>query len=111
MSTYFEYKDYQGTVELSIECGKLFGKIAFIQDRVTYNAYTVPQLEKEFKISVDGYLDGCAKLDKSPDKPFKGSFNVRPGPDLHRLASLHAKGSLNAFVIDAMRGKLERDSV
>jgi predicted HicB family RNase H-like nuclease len=37
--------------------------------------------------------------------PFKGSFNVRIGPDLHRRAALAAKDqkkNLNTIVVDAL---------
>jgi predicted HicB family RNase H-like nuclease len=46
------------------------------------------------------------KNNTQPEKPYKGSFNVRIGADLHRRAALlaHAKGiSLNALVEDAIR--------
>ncbi len=42
---------------------------------------------------------------KEPDIPFKGSFNVRLGPDLHRRAALIAKNksaNLNTIVVDAL---------
>ena len=44
--------------------------------------------------------------------PLKGSFNVRPGRDLHRRAMLYAKRrgiNLNTVVSDALRRYLERD--
>jgi predicted HicB family RNase H-like nuclease len=42
---------------------------------------------------------------KIPEKPFKGSFNVRTGSDLHREAALLAKAkgtTLNTVVIEAL---------
>jgi len=108
--TYLSYKGYEGTIEPSLEDDLLYGKIAFIRDLVTYEAKTVQELEAEFKVSVDEYLDDCKEVGKDPDKPFKGVFNVRTGPDLHRSAVMAAKGqSLNAFVCDAIREKVERN--
>lgn len=38
----------------------------------------------------DSYLEDCNNLKKTPDKPFKGSFNVRVDPELHKEVSLYA---------------------
>ena len=104
-----EYKGYLGTVEYSAEDHCLYGKLAFIRDLVNYEAVNVDQLESEFKTAVDDYLTDCKRLGRKPNVPFKGSFNVRTSPDLHRAAVL-ASGShsLNAFVCDAIREKIER---
>ncbi len=110
MSKHLEYKGYHGTIEPNLEDDTLFGKLAFIRDLVTYEARTLKALEKQFKISVNDYLADCEEHGKTPDKPFKGSFNIRSGPDLHREAALRAKGSLNAFVVEAIREKLDRES-
>lgn len=104
-----EYKGYLGTVEYSAEDHCLYGKLAFIRDLVNYEATTVDGLETEFRAAVDDYLKSCKELGKEPNIPFKGSFNVRTGPDLHRQAVI-ASGdqSLNAFVCEAIKEKIER---
>lgn len=102
-----EYKGYQGTIETELLTGSLYGKLAYIRDLITYEAKTLPELEKEFQFSVDAYLADCKELSKTPGKPFKGSFNVRMGSDLHRQAVIAAKGqSLNAFICDAIKAKI-----
>lgn len=108
--TYFSYKGYQGTIEPQVDTGTLYGKLAFIRDLVTYEATTLTELEAEFKASVDGYLEDCAEVGKTPDKPFKGSLNIRIGEELHRrVATVNTGLSLNAFICSAIREKLERD--
>ena len=108
--TYLNYKGYKGTIEPQIETGTLYGKLAFIRDLVTYEAKTVSDLEIEFKASVDTYLEDCAELGKSPDKPFKGSLNIRIGEELHRrIATADTDLSINAFICSAIREKLDRD--
>lgn len=52
----FEFKGYQGTVEVSIDDGVLFGKIANINDLVTYEADTVAGLRKAFEEAVADYI-------------------------------------------------------
>ena len=107
MITYLEHKGYQGTIEAELETGTLYGKLAFIRDLITYEAETLPKLKEEFCFSVDEYLSDCEELNKTPDKPFKGSFNVRTGPDLHRQAVIAAHGqSLNSFVCEAIKEKI-----
>jgi predicted HicB family RNase H-like nuclease len=106
--TYLKHKGYLGTIEPDLETGLLFGKVAFIRDLVTYEANDLTTLEQEFRVSVDGYLEDCAELGKEPDQPLKGSFNVRIGAELHRAAVIAAgAASLNTFVIEAIKEKLE----
>jgi len=107
--THLGYKGYLGTIEPDLESGTLFGKVAFIRDLVTYEAVDLKALEREFRFSVDGYLEDCEELGKAPDKSMKGSFNVRTGPELHRAAVMASRDmSLNAFVCEAIQEKLER---
>ena len=107
--TYLNHKGYLGTIEPDLEEGSLFGKVAFIRDLVTYEARDLKTLEKEFQKSVDDYLAFCAERGKEPNKPLKGSFNVRTGYELHRAAVMAAgEESLNAFVCAAIREKLSR---
>lgn len=106
---HMEYKGYLGTVEYSADDHCLFGKLAFIRDLVNYEGETVAALEAAFKESVDSYLAMCARLGKKPNEPFKGTFNVRTSPELHRQAvSAAGDMSLNAFVSQAIAEKVQR---
>ncbi len=107
--TYLEHKGYLGTIEAELEDNTLFGKLAFMRDLVTYEAHDLAGLRREFEASVDAYLESCAELGRSPDTPFKGTFNVRVSPEIHRKAALLAGGrSLNAFVAEAIAEKISR---
>jgi len=109
--TYLEYKGYLGTIEPQLEENTLFGKLAFIRDLVTYEANDLASLRREFEQAVDAYLASCAELGRAPDTPFKGTFNVRVSPEIHRKAAMLAGGrSLNAFVAEALAEKIERAS-
>ncbi|MEE6075849.1 type II toxin-antitoxin system HicB family antitoxin [Avibacterium paragallinarum] len=110
--TLLKYKGYVGTIEADLENNVLFGKLAYIRDVITYEAETLPQLEKEFQTSVDLYLQDCQELGRTPDKPFKGVFNVRISEELHRNAVLAAGDlSLNAFVAEAIKEKVGRAGI
>ncbi len=111
MSRTLQYKGYTGSVEVSIEDGCLFGKIQFINDLVSYEGQTVDELRESFRNAVDGYLDMCKELKEKPEKPFKGSFNVRIGSELHREAARAAREegiSLNEFVAKGVKEAVER---
>ncbi|MEP2942450.1 MAG: type II toxin-antitoxin system HicB family antitoxin [Sneathiella sp.] len=105
MNGMMKYKGYFGSVSYDEADKILHGKIEFIRDLVTYEGSDVAELETMFQEAVDDYLDLCATEKKDPDLPFKGTFNVRTGTDLHRQAALYAKQhniNLNKVVIEAL---------
>lgn len=112
MSTMLEYKGYFGSVEYSDEDDVFHGRLEFIRDLVTYEGTDAKGLKRAFHEAVEDYLALCAEEGRKPDEPLKGSFNVRPGRELHRRAMLIArrKGTnLNTIVSDALRVYLDRE--
>jgi predicted HicB family RNase H-like nuclease len=100
-----KYKDYEGTAELDMTRGVCRGKVLFIDDLVTYESSSPADLQKEFESAVDDYLETCVTLSKEPLRPFRGLFNVRIAPALHRAASLRAVAdgvALNEIVVRAL---------
>ncbi|MEO6291947.1 MAG: type II toxin-antitoxin system HicB family antitoxin [Burkholderiaceae bacterium] len=109
-----EYKGYIGSQEMDVSEGILHGKLLFITDVVTYEAKTVPELLINFKHAIDNYLNLCSELGDLPNTPFKGSFNVRIGPELHRSCAIQANLeniSLNDWVRKACESSLSDDLV
>jgi len=101
MTKFLKYKGYTGTLEVDIEDNLLYGVIEFITDIVSYSAATPSELEKEFKDAVNDYIETCNELQREPQKPFSGTFNVRIGSDLHKKAAIQSKVngvSLNVLV-------------
>lgn len=101
MNNVFEYKGFLGSAEISMEDAVLFGKLLYVNDLVTYEAETMHELKTAFEEAVDDYVDFCSCHGKEPEKPFKGSFNVRISPELHRKAAFEAEKqgiTLNQFV-------------
>lgn len=106
MST-VRYGDYQGEVEY--DCGKLVLRILHINDLITAEVDNASEVEAAFAELVDDYLASCAELGREPDRPFKGLFNVRVPPDLHKKAAFAAASeavTLNAYVTTALENKL-----
>lgn len=105
------YKGYVGTYELDTDDEVFYGKLVGINQLVTFEATTAHDLKQAFYDSVDDYLAFCAEQNITPDKPFKGSFNVRINSELHRRAVMASRhSSLNAFVSEAIAEKLNRQS-
>ena len=112
MSDMLEYRGYLGSVRYSDEDEVLHGRLEFIRDLVTYEGRDAGSLKHAFREAVDDYLDMCQAEGREPDVPLKGSFNVRPGRELHRRAMLYARRegmSLNAVVTSALRRMLDSD--
>ena len=106
IKNYLHYKDYVGSVEFSEADGVFHGKVVGIKSLISFEGNSVNAIIKDFHNAVNEYLEFCAEKEKQPEKPFKGSFNVRIGTDLHRKATLAAsvRGiSLNTLVEDAIR--------
>ena len=77
MSDSMTYKGYIGTVHYSEEDEVFHGKIEAINDLIMFEGTSVKELKKAFHEAVDDYLETCKEMGRDPQKPFKGSFNVR----------------------------------
>ncbi len=105
MSNLLSYKNYNGTVEYSKEDRCLFGKVVGIRSLLSYEGVSVQELEQDFKNVIDEYLDDCSEREIEPEQPYKGTFNVRISPELHRNIAVYAiehGKSLNAAVEEAI---------
>lgn len=110
---HLNFKGYTGSIEYSREDDILFGKVLGIKGLISYEGKTGKELEHDFKQAIDEYLSTCKEKDITPEKPFKGNFNVRISMNLHRKAALLAmknKTSLNSFVAESIREKVSRES-
>jgi predicted HicB family RNase H-like nuclease len=111
MSNYLHYKNYSGSLEFSEKDAVFHGKVVGIKDLISFEGDNVTDLVQDFHNAVDEYLEFCAEQGKEPEKPFKGSFNIRIGEELHRNAAIEAatRGiSLNALVETAIRQTVKR---
>ena len=99
------YKGYCGSVEYSAEDNCLCGQVMFIRALLTYEGETLPELKADFEGVVDEYLSDCKARGITPEKPFKGSFNVRVPSEVHRKLALAAEKrgeTLNKYVSDVL---------
>jgi len=106
MQNTMTFNGYHGSVEISPEDDVLFGQLLFISPLINYEAQSAKGLENAFKASVESYLNDCAAQNMAPEKPCKGSLNVRLGHDLHLAASVaayQASTSTNEFIKRAVQ--------
>lgn len=88
MENIIRYKDFIGSVRFSAEDMVFHGKIEVITDLVTFEGASVEELVRAFEEAVENYIELCEELDKTPQRSFKGTFNVCISPELHRRAAL-----------------------
>ena len=108
------YKGYIAKVEYDDENRVFTGSVINTKTVITFYGSSVDEIEKEFKASVDDYIEWCLEDGVEPEKPYSGKFNVRFTPELHQQAAVGAKMlgiSLNSFVEKSVRDELKVISV
>ena len=108
---YLDYKGYTGSIEYSREDNLLYGKVLGINGLISYEGKSGNELEADFREAIDEYMDDCIQDGMTPEKPFKGSFNVRVSPEIHQKATLLAmenQMSLNSFVAQSIRDRINK---
>lgn len=106
------YKGYIGEVCFDKDAKVFYGRIINTQDTITFQSDDAKNLEKEFQVSVDTYLDFCQELGESPEKPYSGKFVLRLSPEGHQAVTLAAKianQSLNTWAAEHLIKSAEQE--
>ncbi|TVR55146.1 MAG: type II toxin-antitoxin system HicB family antitoxin [Spirochaetaceae bacterium] len=114
MKDFLIYKDYIGSVHFNAEDEVFFGKIEGIDDLISFEGTSVSELKESFHEAVEDYIALCKENNKSNEKSYKGSFNVRIPSEVHRKAKRLAimKGiSLNQLIQHAVEEEVTRESI
>lgn len=109
MKNLIEYKGYVGSVEFSQEDELFYGKVQGIRALISYEGSNAAELIEDFHSAVDNYIELCKEKGKSPEKAYKGSFNIRISPELHKKIAIYAMEhniTLNSFVEEAVEKQL-----
>jgi predicted HicB family RNase H-like nuclease len=109
MKNALQYKGFLGSVYYAPEDECFHGTIEGIEDLVSFEGRSVAELKKSFQEAVEDYLELCRKAGKTPQKSYKGSFNIRISPDLHKRAvrkSISEGISLNQLVRRALEKEI-----
>ena len=107
MANVIQYRGYHAKIDYSAEDNMLIGSVINIRDSLHFHGNSIPEIPQYFHDSIDHYLEVCEKIGKTPDKEYKGSFNIRIPQDLHRKAALMAEEegiSLNQLIQNAIEG-------
>ena len=105
MANTIDYKGYIGSIEYSQKDKCFFGKLEMIDDLITFEADNSKDLENNFQKAVEEYLDTCKMLGREPQKVFKGVFNVRIDPRLHKKLyenAIRSGVSLNNYIKETL---------
>ena len=111
MNNILEYKNFSGTVGYSSEDNILFGNVIGINGLISYEGNSIESLKKDFEEAVDSYLEICDETGNEPQKNYRGSFNVRVSPSLHKTLAIFSAShnqTLNATVEEAIRQYVTR---
>lgn len=109
MNNTIEYKGYLGSVEFSEEDGLFYGKVMGIRSLISYEGETAKELLEDFHGAVDDYLEACAADVRQPEVAYKGSFNVRISPELHKRLVVYATAhqmSLNSYIEETLKNSV-----
>jgi predicted HicB family RNase H-like nuclease len=106
------HKGYFATVEFDAEDEIFWGRLAGINDVISFQADNAAGLKAAFHEAVDDYIAYCAEIGKSPDKPYSGKVMFRIAPEVHakaaRAAELAGK-SLNQWAEEKLRAAAETE--
>ena len=106
MKDVIKYQEYLGTVHYSAEDEVFYGKIEGVDDLISFEGKTVDELKQAFIEAVDDYRELCTSTGRKAEKSYKGTFNVRISPELHREAarkSMELGISLNQLIEKAIQ--------
>jgi predicted HicB family RNase H-like nuclease len=100
-----EYKGYIGRVTLDDEAGLFHGEVINARDVITFQGTSAEDVKREFRASIDVYLDFCAEQGKEPDRPDAGHLVLDIAPELQTAmirAATREQKSLDAWILDRL---------
>lgn len=90
MNNTVEYKGYVGTVEFLENENIFYGTVQGIRSLIQYQGDTANEFIEDFHAAVDQYLEICTSEGTAPEIPYKGSYNIRIKPELHKRLAIRA---------------------
>lgn len=109
MKDVLNYRGFIGSVHFSADDQIFYGKIEGVTDLVTFEGETVKELTEAFHYMVDEHIKDCEAENIAPEKSYKGSFNVRLTPELHKRIADSAKMrgiTINKYVYEVLNETL-----
>lgn len=72
-----------------------------IRSLISYEGESAKDLLDDFHSAIDDYLETCKVEGKEPEIAFKGSFNIRLSPELHKKLFIYTTAhqmSINKYI-------------
>ena len=91
MTNAMRYKGYTARIDYDDEDAIFTGRILGIRDGVGFHGETVEELRAAFREAVEDYIETCAKIGNSPQKPYSGRMMFRTSPEVHEQAARAAE--------------------
>jgi len=111
MNNILRHAGYSARIEFDAADGIFFGRIADIEDGVTFHADTVADLVTAFREAVEDYRETCKQIGKTPERPFSGKLMLRVDPAVHAKSVVAARlsgVSLNSWGESVLKEAAER---
>ena len=105
-----ELDGYTAVIQYNPQTDEFRGEIQGLNGGADFYGKTPDELRREFRSSLDFFLQTCAKHGIEPRKSASGKFMVRVPPELHARAAAVATAcgiSLNALVERALRHEMQ----
>jgi predicted HicB family RNase H-like nuclease len=100
-----KYKGYVARIEYDEEDRIFVGRLAGIDDIVSFHGTTVDELETAFHESVDHYLEVSERTGRPAQKPYSGNLMLRISPDIHAAVATVSQvqgKSINQWVAEVL---------
>ena len=98
--------NYHAKIEYDEETDQFRGEILGLSGGADFYGSTPDELRREFKKSLDVFLEVCKEQGIEPRRNFSGKFNLRIPPELHEKLAITAEvqgKSLNALAQEALQ--------
>ena len=110
LSDTLQYKGYYGSVQYSHEDNILHGKLLGIDSLVSYDGYSLKELQDCFEEAVDDYLEDCKALNIDPEIPYAAEISIKLNPELQERAATLAqskKMTVNKYIENFLEEQLK----
>ena len=97
---------YHARIEYDEETDQFRGEILGLSGGADFYGSSPDELRREFKKSLDVFLQVCKEQGIEPRRHFSGKFNLRIPPELHEKLALSAEAqgkSLNTLAQEALQ--------
>ena len=101
-----ELDGYKAKIEYDSELDQFRGEILGLNGSADFYGNTPASLRKEFKLSLEVYLEVCNEKGVNPKKEYSGKFNLRIPPQLHSKIASRASAedkSINQWVSETLK--------